>query len=226
MSASTGSAVLPGSTLLAYPDFVKRCDVVLASKSPRRKEIFEMMGLAQTRIIVSTFAEDFDKSLFPEPGEYARASAQKKAEEIALQVLPNATGPTVVVGSDTIVDLNGRILEKPDGEEGAFNMLRDLSGQQHKVHSGVAIYTQACGPEAPAKAFYTTTTVSFSHLTDEEINEYIKTGEPMDKAGAYGIQGIGGQFVAELTGSYFNVMGFPMREFSVALGDLIKAGKV
>jgi len=137
----------------------------------------------------------------------------------------------VVVGSDTIVDLDGEILEKPADEEEAKAMLRRLSGREHFVHSGVGVFTVAIGGDTavspigseakPAVAFAETTRVRFGCLSEAEIAAYVATGEPMDKAGSYGIQGYGGQLVEGVDGCYFNVMGFPMRRFSTELSKLL-----
>jgi septum formation protein len=150
----------------------------------------------------------------------------KQAAEIAAKVLPGCTVPTIVVGSDTIVDMDGVILEKPRSSADAAAMLSALSGRQHLVHSGVAIYTSSTGLDKPATCFYETTTVEFKQLTPQEIEAYIATGDPMDKAGSYGIQSVGGQFVVGVRGCHFNVMGFPMSRFSIALAGLIEQGAV
>ncbi|KAG5186998.1 inosine triphosphate pyrophosphatase-like protein [Tribonema minus] len=217
------------STLLAHKAFMDGCRVVLASKSPRRKEIFGLMGLDERlEVIVSEFEEDLRKADFPQPGDYAAATAKFKAAEVAAKVLPARSDnrPTIVVGSDTIVELDGTILEKPDDAQHAFRMLKSLSGRRHLVHSGVAVFTGACGSAQPAACWYDTTSVEFLAMSDDEIWAYVESGEPMDKAGAYGIQGLGGQFVKGVEGCYFNVMGFPMSKFGTCLAKLIESGKV
>lgn len=149
--------------------------------------------------------------------------------------MPNdGSGPTrlIVVGSDTIVDLDGEILEKPGDVEEAKAMLRRLSGREHLVHSGVGIFSLPVGTGStapslaasaaePTVAFAETTQVRFGCLSEAEIAAYVATGEPMDKAGSYGIQGYGGQLVEGVNGCYFNVMGFPMRRFSTELSKLL-----
>jgi septum formation protein len=183
-------------------------------------------------VVVSNFAEDLDKSLYAGdggPARYAKENAVLKASAV-YQRLSSETGgdksdqPLVVVGSDTIVDLDGLILEKPATPEEACATLRRLSGRAHLVHSGVSIFTSASGPEEPRVSFTTTTHVCFGDLTDADIEAYVASGEPMDKAGSYGIQGLGGQFVDRIEGCYFNVMGFPMRRFSTEFSALLQEG--
>ncbi|CAM9350021.1 unnamed protein product [Choristocarpus tenellus] len=233
------------STLLAHRDFMSNVDLVLASQSPRRREIFSLMGLEDCfRVVVSNFEENLDKSSFKDPRDYAVANAVGKAQEVMHRISsgerkePEGLGlglgggkngngdPLVVVGSDTIVELEGRILEKPRDEGEAFRMLSALSGSEHLVHSGVAIFTGFVGSQEAAASFCESTTVSFTKLSEEEIWAYIRTGEPMDKAGAYGIQGIGGQFVSKVDGCFFSVMGFPMHAFSSSLAKVIQEKRV
>ncbi|CAB1114074.1 unnamed protein product [Ectocarpus sp. CCAP 1310/34] len=229
-AAAADVATTAGGTLLAHGDFMSKCDLVLASQSPRRLEIVGMMGLAdRVRVVVSEFEENLDKSSFKDPRDYAIANAEGKAREVASRALRNEEGegaePIVVVGSDTIVDLDGVILEKPRDDEHAFSMLSSLSGRRHLVHSGVSIFTSKLGKDKAAVSFCETTQVLFTALSAEEIRAYIRTREPMDKSGSYGIQGEGGQFVRKVDGCYFNVMGFPMHAFSRRLAEVIRDGK-
>ena len=217
--------------LLSKAKLVSSVRLVLGSQSPRRREIFDLMGLAgQYEVIVSGFEENLDKSLYAGdggPARYARDNAVEKARAVAQRVAGEGEGeaPYVVVGSDTIVDLDGAILEKPADNEEAKAMLRRMSGRTHLVHSGVGIFTQAGGVEAPALAFAETTRVTFGVLSEGDISAYVASGEPLDKAGAYGIQGLGGQLVERIEGCYFNVMGFPMRRFSVGMAALLDEAK-
>lgn len=130
------------------------------------------------------------------------------------------------------VDLDGTILEKPDDEAHAHAMLSSLSGRQHLVHSGVAVFS-SIGPRSqnngtllPVVSFCETTRVTFAALTSEEIWSYVRSGEPMDKAGAYGIQGLGGQMVRGIDGCYFTVMGLPMHRLSAALAQMVIEGSL
>ena len=122
-----------------------------------------------------------------------------------------------MVGSDTVVALDGKILGKPHSEKEAVEMLRSLSGRIHKVYTGVAI---VCGDKVTS--FFDETEVEFYPLTDEEIFDYVATGEPMDKAGAYGIQGRGAVLVKRINGDYFNVMGLPISKVYRELKDYVK----
>jgi len=208
-----------------YEAFLGDCKVILASQSPRRLEILQLMGLTQgenLEVLVSSFEENLDKSVFDDPGMYAQVNAQYKAHEISQRVFSSDLPQdkrVVVVGADTIVEYDGQILEKPENEDHAFQMLSNLSGSTHLVHTGVAAFSSASDRNSPLFSFYETTRVKFAPLSDTEIWNYIRTGEPMDKSGSYGIQGIGGQMVERLEGCYFNVMGFPMHRFSKALSS-------
>ena len=122
-----------------------------------------------------------------------------------------------MVGSDTVVALDGKILGKPRSEKEAVEMLRSLSGRIHKVYTGVAI---VCGEKVTS--FFEETEVEFYPLTDQEILDYVATGEPMDKAGAYGIQGRGAVLVKRINGDYFNVMGLPISKVYRELKDCVK----
>lgn len=113
----------------------------------------------------------------------------------------------IVIAADTVVVFENEILIKPKDAEDAFAMLRKLSGRTHSVMTGVSIMRTT---DAKCETFYEETTVKFKDLTDEEIREYIKTGEPLDKAGSYGIQGIGSLFIEKIDGDYFNVVGLPV----------------
>lgn len=174
--------------------------LILASASPRRKEIFEKMG--------------FDFSICPsdkEPEtlndldarEQTFVSAKIKAEDIFSQ-----NKDCIVVGADTVVSINSSVLGKPKNDEDAFNMLKSLSNKRHEVITSVYICSKekCCG-------FTETTEVEFFDLTDDEIKEYLKSGEHKDKAGAYAVQGQGFRFVKGIFGDYYNVVGFPAARF-------------
>lgn len=171
--------------------------IVLASQSPRRREIMEQVGL---RFIVhpADVDEMMDKSL-PIPQAIERL-ALSKALNVA-KLYPN----NIVIGADTLVCLNKQVLGKPQDEQGAREMLRLLSGQTHQVITGVAIC--ADGKE---ECFHSVSDVTFYPLSDEEITAYINSKEPFDKAGSYGIQGKGAVFVAKIVGDYYNIVGLPI----------------
>lgn len=191
--------------------FVK---VILASGSPRRKELFERMGIAFS-IIKSDEEEVITKTL---PGEVVIELAGQKARAVADRIVETdfSKEETLIVGADTVVVSEGRILGKPKDEEDARTILMSLSGKEHFVYTGVcALFLDKTGRiiEDKSFSFADETSVTMYPFMEEEALAYIRTGEPMDKAGAYGIQGIGTCLVKEIRGSYENVMGFPMASF-------------
>lgn len=174
-------------------------DIILASASPRRKELLEKAG-----ITFDTVTADFDEAL-PEnilPCDAVMLLANGKAAAVA-----ESYNDKIVIGSDTVVAYNGEILGKPKNHEDAKRMLQLLSGKTHSVFTGVCII---CGDKKDA--FYTETKVTFYDLSQQEIAEYVSTNEPMDKAGAYGIQGKGCLLVKKIEGDYFTVVGLPVAQ--------------
>ncbi|MFC3883092.1 Maf family protein [Bacillus songklensis] len=184
--------------------------LVLASGSPRRKELLQQLHLSFT-VHVSSVEETFDAN--QSPYEIVMSLAMRKAKDVASDY-PNA----YVLGADTIVVHEQNILGKPHSEEEAMQMLQMLSGRTHEVVTGVALVYQ--GQEI---TFYEKADVTFWELTNEEIIDYVKSGEPMDKAGAYGIQGLGASLVQKMNGDYYSVVGLPL---SKTLRELKKAGYV
>lgn len=186
-----------------YTNVLQGCDrlkkIILASASPRRVDMLGMLGLPFEQKI-SQVNETQD--CYSRPEEFARALALTKARNVAA-----GEREGLVIGADTIVLHRGRILGKPRDREDAATMLRSLSGTRHQVISGLALVDAGTGEE---KVDHRVTEVIFRHLSDEEINGYIDTGEPMDKAGAYGIQGIGSILIKEICGCYNNVVGLPL----------------
>lgn len=183
-------------------------EIILASKSPRRKEL---MALTPWEFIVDALDVDetMDESLDLE--ENLKELAFKKAEPIAAKYPQN-----IVIGSDTIVYIDGQILGKPIDTEDAKRLLRLLSGKEHSVCTGVCIID---GNTGKTVKFCESTKVVFKELTEDEINWYAQTGEPMGKAGGYGIQGQGGLFVEGISGDYYNVVGLPInRVYEVLCG--------
>ncbi|KAJ0410280.1 hypothetical protein P43SY_002612 [Pythium insidiosum] len=199
--------------------------VILASQSPRRLELLTDCGL-RFEVIPSTFEENLPKERFASPEHYVIENARLKALEVLERVIPsNAEAPHLVIGCDTVVVHDGVILEKPRDEQDAFDTLTKLSNRTHDVYSGVALFTSPLGKESP-HLFFEKTTVTFGPLQAKDILEYIKTGEPMDKAGSYGIQGRARCFVSGLQGCYNNVMGFPVQRFMKELGELVEKNAV
>ena len=182
-------------------------DIILASQSPRRRELLERMGLP-FRIITPDIDERMERSL--PPGELVAAISAEKAGAVAAQAGPGA----VVIAADTVVALDGAVLGKPADESDAARMLSALSGRTHQVFTGLTV---ACG--ADVRTVSEETAVTFRPLTAEEIAAYVRTGEPMDKAGAYGIQGLGALFVEGIWGDYCNVMGRPLFLLGRMLSD-------
>lgn len=180
-------------------------DIVLASRSPRRRELLGQMGL-EFRIIVPDIDEHMDRSLPPD--RLVEAISAEKAAAVALKVGPQA----LVIAADTVVAWNGELLGKPRDEHQAREMLGHLSGQSHQVYTG---FTICRGEETFTGS--ERTEVTFRPLSGEEIAAYVATGEPMDKAGAYGIQGLGSLLVEGIQGDYFNVMGLPVCKLGLAL---------
>jgi septum formation protein len=183
-------------------------NLILASSSPRRKELLENLRLTFA-ISSSEVDESFDPALSPK--EVVMELADRKA-----QVVFKENPTAFVIGSDTIVVADNQILGKPADEAEAFTMLKSLSGRQHDVYTGVSIVS----PTGTTK-FYEKTEVWFWELTDDSIRAYVKSGEPLDKAGAYGIQQLGGMLVKKINGDYFAVVGLPV---SRTIRELKKAG--
>lgn len=199
--------------------------VVLASASPRRKEILGRAGVA-FEVIPPRFPETLSKAAWPRPQDYARETATGKAREVAARVAQeDPETPTVVIGADTVVAVDGRILEKPRDREDALGMLRSLSGKQHSVITGVAIVTWGGlgGPAQEVRAFHEETRVTFSPLSEELMREYADGGEGWDKAGAYAIQGRGAMLVQGVAGDALNAAGFPLNRFCRELARALPA---
>uniref|UniRef100_A0A8D0WNT5 Acetylserotonin O-methyltransferase like n=1 Tax=Sus scrofa TaxID=9823 RepID=A0A8D0WNT5_PIG len=251
--------------------------VVLASASPRRQEILSNAGL-RFEVVPSRFKEKLPKASFPTPHAYAVETAKQKALEVASRMYQkDLRAPDIVIGADTIVAVEGLILEKPVDKQDAYRMLSRLSGKEHSVFTGVAI-VHCCSHDASFEVFrwegggkvevwkawvsctvmrrllkkmhrsphhgsvvkqptrnqedadgqldthvsdfHEETRVKFSELSEELLWEYIDSGEPMDKAGGYGIQALGGMLVEHVCGDFLNVVGFPLNRFCKELARL------
>ncbi|XP_055125648.1 probable bifunctional dTTP/UTP pyrophosphatase/methyltransferase protein isoform X1 [Symphalangus syndactylus] len=197
--------------------------VVLASASPRRQEILSNAGL-RFEVFPSKFKEKLDKASFATPYGYAMENAKQKALEVANRMhQKDLRTPDVVIGADTIVTVGGLILEKPVDKQDAHRMLSLLSGREHSVFTGVAIVQCSSKDhqlDTRVSEFYEETKVKFSELSEELLWEYIHSGEPMDKAGGYGIQALGGMLVESVHGDFLNVVGFPLNHFCKQLVEL------
>ena len=174
-------------------------DIILASTSPRRKELLGQIGLKDYRILSPDVEEVLDEML--PPAQLVEGLSRQKA----LAVRGRVDEDDVIIAADTVVSLEGEVLGKPADEMDAFKMLSALSGNRHQVYTGLTVIR---GEQVVTE--HEMTTVTFRDLDPEEIEYYIATGEPMDKAGAYGIQGIGALLVSGIDGDYFNVMGLPV----------------
>ncbi|XP_029112452.1 putative bifunctional dTTP/UTP pyrophosphatase/methyltransferase protein [Scleropages formosus] len=198
--------------------------VVLASASPRRREILTNVGL-RFEVVPSWFKETLDKSLFGSPQDYAVETAKQKALEVAKRMpFKHLKTPDIVIGADTVVTVDGLILEKPVDKQDAYRMLSRLNGKEHSVFTGVAIILchekEGKNIEYNAVDFYEETRVKFADLSEEMLWEYIHSGEPMDKAGGYGIQALGGMLVEYVHGDFLNVVGFPLNHFCKQLNKI------
>lgn len=183
--------------------------IILASQSPRRKELLELAGI-EHRVIVSQVDEILDEDL--DVAGQVQDLAIQKACAVA-ELFPQET----IIGADTIVVFGGKILGKPKNEEDAFNMLKSLSGRKHQVMTGVSIINK---DKELLTSFVNITEVEFYNVTDEWILNYIQSGEPMDKAGSYGIQGKGFELVKSISGDYYSVMGLPIAQLKRTLTHL------
>lgn len=190
---------------------MERRKLILASASPRRREILSDMGL-KFQVIPACREEKPETS---DPVKAVKALALQKAREVAEET----EEPALVIGSDTVVASCGQILGKPQNAEDAFRMLKELEGTSHMVYTGVAVIDTVTG-ELFAH-FAEGTEVSMYPMTDAWIREYIATGEPMDKAGAYAIQGGCMAYIREIRGEYTTVVGFPAARF---YQELLKKG--
>ncbi len=175
--------------------------VVLASSSPRRKELFAHFGVPFTVKV-----PDVDESLLPgeEPSDHVGRLAVEKARAVA-----EGISRGLVIAADTIVVINGEIIGKPEGREEARRMLGRIAGRTHHVYSGVVVTDAASGE---TRAAVVRSRVTMTPMEETEIERYVDTGEPLDKAGSYAVQGKGGRYVTEIEGSFTNVVGLPLKE--------------
>lgn len=187
-------------------------EIILASRSPRRKDLMAAAGL-----VFRVVAADIEEIARPgeSPAAFAERAAREKAEAVAAR-LPERPGGRIIIGCDTVVTIDGAILGKPEDAEEASAMLRRLSGRSHRVLSGL------CVLRVPGRlgTRVVETQVDFRSLGEADIARYVATGEPMDKAGAYAIQGGAAHMVASIRGSYTNVVGLPVFELVGLLGEI------
>lgn len=183
-------------------------NIILASASPRRKEILENVNVKFTVV-----ASDIDEVVLENepPKELVKRLAFEKCMDIARK-----NKDALVIGADTIVVLNNHILGKPNNEEDAYNMVKLLSGKKHQVITGISLINLRSDKKV---IDYVVSEVTFKDLSEETIRDYINTKESLDKAGAYGIQGYGGLLVENINGDYFNIVGLPISRISDLLRE-------
>lgn len=176
--------------------------VILASGSPRRKELLEQIGV-EFKVVTSN-KEEIITSTNPE--EVVKELSMMKAEDVA----ENITGPALILGADTVVAHKGKILGKPKDKEDAVRMIASFAGDDHHVYTGVCMIRKEADGTVKKISFAEGTKVTVYPMTIQEIERYVESGEPMDKAGAYAIQGLFAPYVKEISGDYYNIVGFPI----------------
>ena len=185
---------------------------ILASASPRRQELLTKI-VEDFTVVVSNFDEERVK-FNGDVEDYVKTLAKGKAQEVASR----ADKDSIIVAADTIVVIDGKVLGKPNNEDDAYNMLKLLSNKVHRVYSGIAVINTT---NNIIKNEAICTEVKFSELTHEDIRNYINSKEPLDKAGAYGIQGLGALFVEKINGCYYNVVGLPLNMLNKIIKEVI-----
>jgi len=186
--------------------------VVLASKSPRRQELLKNLSV-KFEVITSDFDEKLISHEGKSPSEFASELAAAKVAAVADKLNGDAGRDVLIIGADTIVVMDGHIMGQPEDEADAKKMLSKLSGADNEVVTGVSVL-KISGGKKSSRSGHESTRVFFKKLSSYEIDRYVKTGEPMDKAGAYGIQGFASLFVEKIDGCYFNVVGLPIMRLS------------
>ena len=195
---------------LTIRDTLREYDVILASSSPRRKELLQLI-CTNFRVI----PPECDEKL---PANIPTSEAAEYLSDLKCRYIADIYDNSVVIGCDTMVICEGVIFGKPGSEEDARRMLRALSGKQHTVVSGVTI-----GYQKKYLSFSVRTGVTFRELSDTDIDIYCRSGEPMDKAGAYGIQGLGSLLVQKIDGEFYNVVGLPVSDIAANLEGFLKS---
>jgi len=178
-------------------------EIILASSSPRRRELLRQIGV-EFKVIPAEIEEDNGNEKGKSPIEVVKNNALLKAQKVAEMV---SNSNSLIISADTIVVLDGKIIGKPKDEKDAINILKKLRGKYHYVFTGLAVF------ETPQNRFLVSAVkskVKMRDYSDEEIERYVATGEPMDKAGAYGIQGKGALLVEKIEGDYYNIVGLPL----------------
>lgn len=209
--------------------------IILASASPRRRELLEQIGLdfevMTSHVEEKVFSvrpdevvEELSRQKAEAVGEMLRQRVNETNGELPCQKADAAGEELLVIGADTVVSLDGGILGKPGNSEEAFTMLERLQGREHEVYTGVTfLYRAADAVDWMVKCFHERTRVHFYPMTEAEIAEYVNTGDPLDKAGAYGIQGFCARYISGIEGDYNNVVGLPVGMLYQEIKELLKA---
>ncbi|XP_043260735.1 dTTP/UTP pyrophosphatase [Colletes gigas] len=188
--------------------------VVLASGSPRRYKIIKQLGI-NAEVVPSEYDENLNSSAYKNYGEYVQDLAKYKVQEVYDRLSGDPVQPSLIIGADTMVTMGDIIYGKPKNESHAFEMLTSLANKEHIVYTGVCLKT----PKAEVN-FYDSAIVKFGDISKEQIETYIQTGEPLDKAGGYGVQGLGGCLVEKINGDFYTVMGIPLYSMTKRLNEL------
>lgn len=179
---------------------------ILASNSPRRREL--LSKVVKEYEVIPAQGEEVTKST--DPAKVVEELSFQKASEIFYKIFTKDGDRCVVIGADTVVSYNGRVLGKPKDREDAANMIRTFAGDTHAVYTGVTLFYVKENGEPASVTFHEETLVDVAKMTEEEIADYVATGEPDDKAGAYGVQGLFAIFISGIKGDYYNVVGLPI----------------
>jgi len=182
--------------------------IILASKSQARRNLIANLGIK-----AEIFVTGADETLYGDysPENMVTELSERKAKK-ALEDLKDAE--SLIITADTVVVYNGRILGKPSGEDDAFKTLSMMSGNSHEVYSGITLAVKSLNNQVKVLADYDVTKVKFREISPYEIDLYIKTGDPLSKAGSYGAEGIGATFIERIEGDFFNIVGLPLNKFA------------
>lgn len=207
----------------------QKIDIILASGSPRRHELLKREGVSFT-VRVSEVDESLEPDLLRQPEEAAKELAERKAGAVVQEVLgAEYVGAAAIIGADTMVVAGGKIFGKPADVREAQAMLQELSGRSHQVITAVSVWLISA-PDAENvsmgfRTFTETSQVTFKELSNQDILDYIATGEPFDKAGAYGVQGQGGALVERVDGDFDNVVGLPVARLMSEFAEIFEAAR-
>ena len=190
------------------------CRVILASGSPRRHEIIQKLGI-KAEIVPSLYDENLDRSSYKNHGEYIQDLAKYKVQEVYNRLKKDLISPFLIIGADTMVTMGNLIYGKPKNESHAFEMLSSLANKEHIVITGVCLKTLNTEVK-----YYNSTKVKFGDLSEAQIRTYIKSGECLDKAGGYGVQGMGGCLIEKVDGDVYTVMGMPLYSLAKHLNNI------